>query len=51
MKPQIYRLLERRNNNCWQSLVLKGRTVLSALFAFVWLGVAPVYASTVYIDR
>jgi hypothetical protein len=49
MKPPIYCLLGKRNDNYWKSLILKGKTVLSALLAFVWFGLAPVHASTVYI--
>jgi hypothetical protein len=49
MKPQIYCLLRKRNNNCWKSMVMKGKAILLALLAFVCFGLAPVRAGTVYI--
>jgi len=49
MKPQIYCLLRKRNNNCWKSVLVRGKAVLLAFLAFVCFGVAPVQAGTVYI--
>jgi hypothetical protein len=49
MKPEIYCLLRKRNNNYWKSMIMKGKAILLALLAFVCFGVAPVQAGTVYI--
>ena len=51
MKPQIYCLLRKRNNDCGKSMVMKakGKAILLVFLVFVCFGLAAVHASTVYI--